>query len=98
MLNGSDARDRGDNCSIQCESQYFRVSSVSLKEQPNHALYIQVLRRMSSEARLMKAFELTAFSRHLFLQGLRRRFPDLTQEELHRIYLNRLAKCHNRNY
>jgi hypothetical protein len=53
---------------------------------------------MSPEARLMKAFELTAFSRQLFLHGLRRRFPDLNEEELHKIYLDRLAKCHNRNY
>jgi hypothetical protein len=71
---------------------------MNIKEQPNHSLYIQVLRRMSSEARLMKAFELTAFSRQLFLHGLRRRFPDLTEGELHRIYIERLMKCHNRNY
>jgi hypothetical protein len=51
---------------------------------------------MSSEA--LKAFELTAFSKELFLNGLRKRFPDLTEEELHRIYLERLKKCHNRNY
>jgi hypothetical protein len=36
---------------------------MDIKEKPNHSLYIQVLRRMSPEARLMKAFELTAFSK-----------------------------------
>jgi len=71
---------------------------MDIKEKPNHSLYIQVLRRMSPEARLMKAFELTAFSKQLFLHGLRKRFPDLTEEELHQIYLERLEKCHNRNY
>jgi hypothetical protein len=71
---------------------------MNIKERPNHSLYIRVLRRMSAEARLMKAFELTAFSKQLFLHGLRRRFPDLTEAELQKIYLERLMKCHNRNY
>jgi hypothetical protein len=53
---------------------------------------------MSPEARLMKAFELTEFSRALFRQGLRRRFPELTESELNRIYVERLIRCHNRNY
>ena len=71
---------------------------MSIKQNPNHSLYIRALRRMSAEARLKKAFELTEFSKQLFLHGLRRRFPDLTEEELHKLYLERLAKCHNRNY
>jgi hypothetical protein len=71
---------------------------MNIKERPNHALYIRALRRMSPQTRLMKAFELTEFSRRLFLQGLRRRFPDLSDGELHRVYLERLVKCHNRNY
>ena len=33
----------------------------------------------------------------LFKQGLRERFPDLSEEEFHRLYLKRLALCHNRN-
>jgi hypothetical protein len=68
------------------------------KARPNHDLYIQILRRMSSEARLMKAFELTEFSRQLFRQGLRRRYPDLTEGELNKMYIERLIRCHNRNY
>ena len=68
---------------------------MNIKERPNHTLYIRALRRMSSQTRLMKAFELTEFSRQLFLQGLRRRFPDLSDRELHKVYLERLVKCHN---
>ena len=68
------------------------------KERPNHKLYIQTLRSMTSEARLLKAFELSEFSRELFLHGLRRRFPDKSAAEIMRIYLERLDKCHNRNY
>ncbi len=71
---------------------------MSIKPRPNHGIYIQALRRMSPEARLMKAFELTEFSRELFRQGLRRRFSGLTENELNRIYIERLIRCHNRNY
>ncbi len=71
---------------------------MNIKERPNHALYIQTLRRMSPEARLLKAFELSEFSRQLFLQGLRRRFPAMSEAEIHKLYLERLDKCHNRNY
>jgi hypothetical protein len=53
---------------------------------------------MSPEERLGKAFELSEFSRNLFLQGLKKRFPDLTVEEIKRLFLERLNKCHNRNY
>jgi hypothetical protein len=65
---------------------------------PNHKLYIQILRRMSPESRLLKSFELTQFARDLFLHGLRKRFPDLSEIELRKLYLERIDKCHNRNY
>ena len=68
------------------------------KRRPNHRIYIEALRRMTPEERLQKAFELSEFARDLFLQGLRRRFPDLPEESLIRIYRERLEKCHNRNY
>jgi hypothetical protein len=71
---------------------------MNIKERPNHAIYIQTLRRMSPEARLLKAFELSEFSRQLFLQGLRRRFPEMSDAEIHKLYLERLDKCHNRSY
>lgn len=81
-----------------CRTVFGRDTVVNIKDRPNHAIYIRTLRRMSSEARLMKAFELTVFSRQLFWHGQRRRFPDLPDCELHKIYLERLAICHNRNY
>jgi hypothetical protein len=69
-----------------------------IKPQPNHQIYLEVLRRMTPEQRLLKAFDLTAFCKAVFLEGLRKRFPDVTPTELHKIYLSRLEKCHNRNY
>ena len=71
--------------------------SMSIKERPNHPIYIRALRRMSAAERLEKAFELTEFSKQLFLHGLRRRFPDLSEKELHGLFLKRLEKCHNRH-
>ena len=67
------------------------------KRRPNHRIYIEALRRMTPEERLQKAFELSEFARHLFLHGLRRRFPDLPEKALMKLYLERLEKCHNRD-
>jgi hypothetical protein len=71
---------------------------MNIKPQPNRQLYLQVLQRMTPEQRLAKALELSAISKALFLQGLRSRFPDKTEAEIKKIYLERLLKCYNRNY
>ena len=69
-----------------------------MKARPNHRQYLQIIRRMTPEERLRKAFELSEFSRALFVRGLRRRFPDLPPEEFSRLVLARLEKCHNRTF
>jgi hypothetical protein len=58
---------------------------MDIKPRPNHARYIQVLRSMTPEQRLQKAFEMSAFTKALFKQGLRDRFPDLSEEEFHKL-------------
>jgi hypothetical protein len=68
------------------------------KPRPNHRLYIEILRRMTPEQRLAKAFELSALAKRAFIDGLRRRFPDLPEDEFKKLLLARLEKCHNRNY
>ena len=68
------------------------------KPRPNHQRYLEILRGMTAEQKLQIVFDLTETAKALFRAGLRRRFPDATDEELHRIYLERLEKCHNRNY
>lgn len=68
------------------------------KPRPHHRIYIDILRRMTPEQRLEKAFELSEMSKSLFHQGLRKRFPDLPEEEFHQLFLKRLKLCHNRNY
>lgn len=71
---------------------------MDIKPRPNHARYIETLRRMTPEQRLMKAFELTEFARSLFVAGLRSRYPDASEEEIRKMAAARLAKCHNRRY
>ena len=68
------------------------------KPRPFHQVYIQILRRMTPDQRLRKALELTELGRQLLADGLRHRYPELREEELHRLYLEHLAKCHNSNY
>ncbi|MEW5928437.1 MAG: hypothetical protein AB1941_13295 [Gemmatimonadota bacterium] len=69
-----------------------------MKDRPNHRRYIEVLRSMTPEQRLRKAFELSDFSRALFVEGLRKRHPDLGAEEFATLLRSRLDKRHNRNY
>ena len=66
------------------------------KPRPNHQLYLEALRRLTPEQRLLKAFELSELSRELFRSGLWQRFREAGEAELQRIYLERLEKCHNR--
>ena len=68
------------------------------KPRPNHALYLAILRGMTPDQKLGKVFELSEFARGLFLDGLRQRFPEASEATIRRIYLARLAQCHNRNY
>jgi hypothetical protein len=71
---------------------------MDLKPRPNRKLYLQTLRQMTGEQRLMKASELSEMSKAVFKAGLQRRFPDLSPADLHQLFLERLAKCHNQNW
>jgi hypothetical protein len=75
-----------------------KYHQVSYKHTPNHRQYLLTLAKMGPEKRLLKALELSAISKELFLEGLRKRFPEKTGAEIKEIYLQRLAKCYNRNY
>lgn len=64
----------------------------------SHQKYLETLSRMTPEERLKRAFDLSEFTRALFLDGLRRRFPEKSEVQIHTLFLERLALCHNRNY
>ena len=68
------------------------------KQEQADSAYLKVLSNMTPEARLRQALELSDFTRELFREGLRARFPGLSGEEFERLYLERLELCHNRNY
>ena len=42
--------------------------------------------------------ELSELTKEMFKRGLRKRFPNLTDEQFHTLFLARLEKCHNKNY
>ncbi len=71
---------------------------MNLKPHPERKRYIEVLRQMTPEQRLAKAMELSDLGKRLFLHGLRRRFPEADEREIHAIYLERIKRCWNRNY
>lgn len=73
-------------------------STMNKKTNPNHREYLQTLSKMGAEQRLMKAFELSSITKALFLSGLHERFPDKSETEIKELYLQRIAKCYNRNY
>lgn len=58
----------------------------------------EVLRRLTPEQRLLIAFELSENSRMIFREGLRILFPDLSEQELAALFVERLDLAHNRNY
>ncbi len=47
---------------------------------------------------MRKVFELSEMVRSDFLDGIRRRYPAETDQEIHQLMLERLGRCHNRNY
>jgi hypothetical protein len=71
---------------------------MDIKPRPNHDRYIAARRNMTPEQRLTKALGLSKMTKDLFLVGLHRRFSAKSESEIMEIYLDRIAKCHNRNY
>ena len=71
---------------------------MQIKPQSNHNLYLHSLQNMTPAQRLEKAIELSQFTRELFIQGLKKRFPEKNEQEIQKLYLERIALCYNRNY
>jgi hypothetical protein len=70
----------------------------SIKHRPNHQQYLKVLKSMTTEQKLLKAFQLSTTMKELFLAGLKKRFPHKTSKEINSLYMERITKCYNRNY
>ncbi len=67
------------------------------KPRPNRQLYLETLRRMTPEQRLLKAFELSELAQELLRAGVRKRYADAGDEEWQRVYRERLERCQNRD-
>lgn len=74
------------------------ASGAVRKPRPNHQRRLQILRAMSPAEKLAQVFMLNERALKLFRVGLRRRFPDLDDEAIEKLYLQMRARCHNRNY
>lgn len=68
------------------------------KAQLNHRRYLEALRRMTPEQKLLKAMELSDLGKQACREGLCRANPHLSEPELHKLFLEVLRRCHNPNY
>jgi hypothetical protein len=60
---------------------------MDLKATAGRSRYLDALRRMTPGQRLAKAIELSELGKRLFLHGLRRRFPNADDRQLHALTL-----------
>ena len=70
---------------------------VDPKKRPHHTLYLRILRAMTPEQRLAKAFELGEMGRELLRAGLRQGNTKGSEDALHAREFEPIARCHNRN-
>lgn len=76
----------------------FNIAPFLLEKEPAQEMYYNVVKKMTSEQKIDKVFELTELSRKLMKEGLKIQFPNKTETEIHLLYLDRLKQCHNLNY
>ncbi len=68
------------------------------KKQPNHALYLQIFRRLTPEQKIEKASQMAQLGRELMASGIRNTHPDMSELEVQAIVRRKLEACHNQNY
>jgi len=82
----------------RAEIALLQDRKVDPKKRSHHTLYLRILRAMTPEQRLAKAFELGEMGRDLLRAGLRQRNAKGSEDALHARELEQIARCHNRNY
>lgn len=83
---------------MNIEEDSSLYDSIPRESKKEHKIYLQTLRKMSPSEKFNKVMELNELTRSLFKQGLKKRFPDKSEQELHVLFLKRLERCHNSNY
>jgi len=59
---------------------------MDIKPQPNHKQYIESLRAMTEEQRLLKAFEMTKIAQNKLGAELRQKFPKLPDADFQQLF------------
>jgi hypothetical protein len=72
--------------------------SIPKESKEERKIYLETLRMMTPSEKFNKVMELNEMSKSLCKQGFRKRFPDKNEEEIHKLFLDWLEKCHNSNY
>ncbi len=72
--------------------------SIPKESQEGRKIYLDILRRMTPSEKFNKVMELNELSKSLSKQGFRKRFPNSSEEEIHKLFLDWLERCHNSNY
>jgi hypothetical protein len=62
------------------------------KQRSTHRHYIEILRKMTPEQRLRRAFKLSDRAKRIFLQELREKHPGVSEEEFTRILREQLME------
>jgi hypothetical protein len=75
---------------------YRAREKMNPKQRSTHRHYIEILRKMTPEQRLLKAFELSDRAKRIFLQELREKHPGVSEEEFTRILRERLLEMSQR--
>lgn len=68
-----------------------------IKRHPNRRIYIEALRSMTPEQRLLKALELTDEARELTRAGIRAQFPAADDRAVEGMLVERILRCHKRS-
>jgi hypothetical protein len=77
---------------------FKRTQMTNIKNQPNRKIYIDIIKQMTAEERLMKTFELSQMVKSLFYESFKKKYAYLDPYTLNQKYLEYLEKCHNKNY
>ncbi|MBM4398480.1 MAG: hypothetical protein FJ087_22665 [Deltaproteobacteria bacterium] len=73
-----------------------RETPASTKEDPDRALTLRILRGMSPERKLLKAFELERLARDLRAAGIRDLDPTLSEADARARVVQELLRWHSR--
>lgn len=65
---------------------------MDIKPRPNHKAYIEVLRSMTPEQRVLKAVELTELAWQKRMRRLSRLFPDLQTSEIMQLLTTKMLQ------